>query len=232
MARKRQQAPPRRTGRTGLLVRILGVGVVAVLAVAAVVLLGRPSEKTFPPVTPQPPPFASGTSKGLPTAPVTVVEYSDFQCPYCARFAREVEPDLDADYIATSQVRFIYKHYVILGPESQWAAEASECAAEQNAFWGYKDTLFANQAGEGQGAFKREKLEAFARDLGLDMGNFKKCLDSGKYAGKVEQDSLEARSRGYRGTPTFVIGDQVIPGLPPYYQLQQVIASQLQKTGQ
>ncbi|MBI2919010.1 MAG: thioredoxin domain-containing protein [Chloroflexi bacterium] len=142
-----------------------------------------------------------------------------------------MEPELDSEYIAAGLVRFVYKHYIILGPESQWAAEASECAAEQDGFWFYKDKLFANLAGENRGSFTRPKLEALARESGLDVPAFKKCLDSGKYAAKVEADSQEARAAGYRGTPTLVIGDQVVQGLPSVTQLRQAIGAQLQKSG-
>lgn len=142
-----------------------------------------------------------------------------------------MEPELDADYIADGLVRFVYKHYIVLGRESQWAAEASECAAEQNGFWFYHNKLFANVAGENQGSFTRDKLETLAREAGLNVSTFKKCLDSGKYAAKVAQETEEARVAGYRGTPTFIIGDQVVQGLMSYTQMRQVIGAQLQKSG-
>ncbi len=140
-----------------------------------------------------------------------------------------MELDLDQDYIANGLVRFVYKHFIILGAESQWAAEASECAAEQNAFWAYHDKLFANQSGENKGAFSKDKLEGFARDIGLNMSTFRQCVQAGKYATKVAQDSQEARVRGFRGTPTVIVGETVIPGLVNYTQLKQVIAAELEK---
>lgn len=230
MSRKRRPEASGAERPARLWLAVLGISLVAVLAVAGLVVAGRPPA-TAPSVTFAPPPYASGTTKGLENAPVTIVEYSDFQCPYCARFAQEVEPYIDSEFVASGKVRVIFKQMVILGAESRWAAEASECAAEQGAFWAYHAKLFAGQKGEGQGAFRRERLEAFAREVGLDPSSFKKCLDSGKYAAKVAQDTEEGRLRGVRGTPTLFIGGQMVQGLLPFETLRQVIASELAKSG-
>jgi len=143
-----------------------------------------------------------------------------------------VEPILEQEYIATGKVRLVYKHFPIVGPESWWAAQASECAAEQGAFWAYHGRLFASQAGENRGAFRRQRLEEFARELGLDMTAFRGCLDSGKYAAKVQEDAVEAQRRGVTGTPTFFINGQRIGGLAPYSTMKEVIESKLQEAGQ
>jgi protein-disulfide isomerase len=98
-------------------------------------------------------------------------------------------------------------HMAFLGEESQWAAEASECAADQNAFWPYHDKLFASQAGENQGAFNKDKLKAFAVELGLEAKAFNDCLDSGKYTQLVQSESAAAGQLGVRGTPSFFVND-------------------------
>ncbi len=98
-------------------------------------------------------------------------------------------------------------HMAFLGQESQWAAEASECAADQNAFWAYHDKLFASQAGENQGAFNKDKLKAFAGELGLEPKAFNDCLDSGKYTQLVQSQSAAAAQLGVTGTPSFFVND-------------------------
>lgn len=125
--------------------------------------------------------------------------------------------------MTAGKVRIGYVHFVFLGDESQWAGEASECAADQNAFWEYHDYLFVNQNGENQGAFNKDNLKAFAEELGLDTQAFNECLDSGKYTDLVQQDTAWARSLGVQSTPTFVLNGQGIVGAQPFEYFQQAI---------
>ncbi len=120
-------------------------------------------------------------------------------------------------------MRFGYVHFAFLGPESQWAGEASECAADQNAFWEYHDFLFDSQNGENQGAFNKDNLKAFAVQLGLDAEAFNECLDSGKYTEIVQQESAWARSLGVQSTPTFILNGQGLVGAQPFEVFQQAI---------
>jgi len=120
-------------------------------------------------------------------------------------------------------VRLGYVHFAFLGPESQWAGEASECAADQNAFWEYHDFLFDSQNGENQGAFNKDNLKGFAVQLGLDAQAFNECLDSGKYAELVQQETAWAQSLGVQSTPTFVLNGQGIIGAQPFEAFQQAI---------
>jgi protein-disulfide isomerase len=124
-------------------------------------------------------------------------------------------------------VRFGYQHYAFLGPESQWAAEASECAAEQDAFWEFHDLLFDRQTGENGGAFSKGNLEQFAAGLGLDTGAFNACLDSGKYAGMVRSETAGAQSLGITGTPAFLINGRPLVGAQPFEVFEQVIEAEL-----
>jgi protein-disulfide isomerase len=114
-------------------------------------------------------------------------------------------------------------HFAFLGLESQWAGEASECAADQNAFWEYHDFLFDSQNGENQDAFNKDNLKAFAEQLGLEIGTFNECLDSGKYTEIVQQETAWAQSLGVQSTPTFVLNGQGIVGAQPFEVFQQAI---------
>lgn len=124
-------------------------------------------------------------------------------------------------------MRFGYIHFAFLGPESQWAGEASECAAEQDAFWEYHDYLFDNQSGENRGAFTKENLKRFAEELGLDTTAFNECLDSGRYAGLVQEETNGGRQLGVQSTPTFVINGQAVVGAQPFEVFEQVIEALL-----
>jgi len=114
-----------------------------------------------------------------------------------------------------------------LGPESQWAAEASECAADQEAFWDYHDLLYARQAGENRGAFNKDNLKQFAAELGLDTRAFNTCLDSGKYAELVGNETAAAQSLGVTGTPAFLINGRPVVGAQPFEVFQQAIEAEL-----
>jgi len=173
--------------------------------------------------------YVEGSSKGLLNAKVTIIEYSDFQCPACGYFAKNVEPLLDG-YIEAGKVRFIYRDFAFLGPESQWAAEAAKCAAEQNRFWEYHDKLFLSQRGENRGAFNKANLKRFARDLGLDTQAFEECLDSGRYAEAVREETREGQSRGVNSTPTFFINGRELRGVPRSFEaLRNMIEEELKK---
>jgi len=165
--------------------------------------------------------------KGDPNAPVTIIEFGDFQCPYCGRFFAQTEPQIDETYIQSGKVRFGYFGFAFLGQESNWAAEAAECAADQNKFWEYHDTLYSSQSGENQGAFNKDNLKKIAEGLGLDTSAFNECFDSGKYKRLIQDDSNAASSLGVRSTPTFLINGQAIVGAQPFDVFQQTIDSLL-----
>lgn len=116
-----------------------------------------------------------------------------------------------------------YWHVAFLGEESQWAAEASECAADQNAFWEYHDKLFTSQSGENQGAFNKDTLKQFAADLKLNAQAFNECLDSGKYTQVVQEQTATANQLGVRSTPAFIINGVPLLGAQPFAAFQQII---------
>ena len=164
--------------------------------------------------------------QGNPNAPVTLVEFSDFKCPYCGRFSTETLPRLREQYINTGQVRFAYKHFAILGPESNRIAEATECAAEQGQFWAYHDRIFADQITV-RSTFDDDTLTDLAGELGLDTAAFGKCLASGRYADQIQRESQAVSAMGMRGTPSFLINGIFTYGAQPFEAFQQVIEEQL-----
>ncbi len=167
---------------------------------------------------------AGGRSKGAADAPVVMVEYSDFQCPFCTRHTQEVAPRLEEAYVKSGQMRFVYKHYTIKGPDSVAAALAAECAGDQDKFWEYHDLLFARA---GQVTFNTETLKAFATELQLDIATFNQCFDSQKYLKVVEGNTAEAQQLGIRGTPGFFVNDTPIAGAQPLEVFQQTIEAEL-----
>lgn len=124
-------------------------------------------------------------------------------------------------------MRFGYWHFAFLGQESFYAAEASECAGDQDAFWEYHDLLFESQAGENQGAFEKDKLKQLAADLKLDTTAFDECLDSGKYTQRVQEMTSTAQSIGVSSTPAFVVNGRAIVGAQPFQTFEQLIEQEL-----
>jgi protein-disulfide isomerase len=120
-------------------------------------------------------------------------------------------------------VRFGYFNFAFLGDESGWAAEAAECAGEQNAFWEYHDYLFSHQNGENQGSFSKDNLKGFAATLGLDTTAFNTCLDSGKYTQFVQDQTNLARQLGVQSTPTFAVNGQGVTGAQTFDTFQKLI---------
>jgi len=166
-------------------------------------------------------------SKGAADAPVVVMEYGDFQCPACRQFTVDAKRRLEDDYVSKGQVRFVFRNFAFLGAESQWAAEAAECANDQGRFWDYYDKIFKEQNGENVGTFVKENLKRFAADLSLDTGQFNACLDSGKYTDKVRQETREGQLAGVRGTPTIFVNDKLINKASNYVVLQKAIEALL-----
>jgi len=166
---------------------------------------------------------------GEQSAPVTVIEYSDFQCPFCGKFFKEIEPTLREKYIKTGKVKFIYRNFAFLGQESLWAASAARCAGEQGKFWQYHDYLYGNQSGENQGAFNKSNLKGFASVLGLAQEKFDSCLDSEKYTGAIEKETKEGSAAGVSGTPASFINGTLYPGALPVAAFTKIIDNELNK---
>jgi protein-disulfide isomerase len=166
---------------------------------------------------------------GRPDAPVTIVEFSDYQCPFCQRFYAATLPALKKEYIETGKVRYVFRDYPIdqLHPQARKAAEAAHCAGEQGKYWEMHDRLF-----EQQNALALPQLAEHARSIGLNGAMFDECLSSGRYASRVERGIADAAVAGVQGTPGFVIGktstgDQIegtpIRGAQPLDAFRQII---------
>lgn len=165
---------------------------------------------------------------GDPKAPVHIVEFGDFQCPYCLKFWTETEPQLIEEYVNTGKVYFEYRSVgAFLGPESAWAAEGAYCAGDQGKFWEYHDTLYTNWTGENVGDFTKDNLVKYAGALELDLQEFESCLSREKHKRTVEQDAAEAEAAGVRATPTLFINGVKVEGAQPFDILKQYIEDAL-----
>lgn len=155
--------------------------------------------------------------RGSFSAPVTLVEFSDFECPFCERIFPILNKIL-SDY--QGKVRLVYKYFPLsFHPNAQKAAEAAECASEQGKFWEYHDKLFENQPS----GFSNDKFKQWAKDLGLNTTQFNSCLDTGKYAQKVQKDFQEGTQKGVNGTPATFVNGELVSGAQPYEAFKQII---------
>ena len=185
---------------------------------------------------PAPTPAASPTpfavpeelpSKGSPEAKVFIVEFSEFLCPWCARFATETAREIEKEYVTTGLVQIIFIDFIVHGEPALLAAEAAHCAQDQGQFWAYHDLLFENFVGE---AYSREQLDGFARKLSLDMTAFGRCLDSRKYRTFVLASTQLGEEAGVESTPTIFVNLQMIPGFLPFAELKPVIEEELKNS--
>ena len=142
---------------------------------------------------------------GNESAPVTIIDFSDFQCPNCARFVKSTEPEINREYIATGKAVLVFKHFPRLGSDSFSAALASECADEQGKFWEYHNILYENQQGQNSGWASIEKLKDFASQTGLDRQQFDPCLESEKYKPVIDRDLALVKELNLQSTPSFLI---------------------------
>ena len=174
--------------------------------------------------------------KGNLDAPITIVEFSDFQCPFCAKFHSTTLPQLQANYIDSGKVKFVYRDFPIqsIHPNAVPAALASECADEQGMFWEYHDIVFENQKKwQGlSGSAMIDTFEQYALELGLNTSDFNTCFESGKYADEVTKDLQDGVSYGVTGTPGFFVGNDElgyvkIIGAQPYSVFERLIEDQI-----
>jgi protein-disulfide isomerase len=213
----------RRAAQSDLPIYLILVGMGALVVVALLVLPGLQSGGEVVVPTPVARPPSADNSLGDPAAPVHMDEFSDFQCPFCARFTWEVEEQLVSEYVSTGSVYFRYRHFVVIGPPSELAAEASLCAMEQGAFWPYHDILFANQDETNPESFSFPRLLRFAQELGLEESPFRECLDAGRFETVVQQDKAAGLALGVDRTPSFSVNGVVLVGLQPYEVFAEAI---------
>jgi protein-disulfide isomerase len=167
---------------------------------------------------------AGHPSKGPADAPVVIVEFSDFQCPYCQRANPTVDQVLKT---YGDKIRFVYRHYPLSNhPDARPAAEASACADEQGRFWPYHDQLFANVS-----RLSAADLKEHAQAAGLDAAKFEACVESRRFQSKVDTDLKEAEEAGVSGTPAFFINGRPLEGAQPFEAFKRVIDDELARTG-
>jgi protein-disulfide isomerase len=165
-------------------------------------------------------PVGEAQVKGPRAAKVTIIEYSDFQCPYCSRVVPTIQK-LTENF--SNDVRIAFKHNPLpFHDKAHLAAEAAMAAAEQGKFWEMHDKLFANQQ-----ALDRPNLEKYAQELGLNMDQFKSALDSGKFKAKVDEDAAEAAKFGARGTPSFFVNGKPVRGAQPYENFEKIVKNEI-----
>ena len=136
---------------------------------------------------------ANNPMLGTPEAPLTLIEFSDYQCPFCRRFAETTLPLLKRDYIETGKLRYVFRDFPLdrLHPQARKVAEAAHCAGDQGQYWAMHDLLFQQQQ-----ALQVDRLKGYARQLGLNARAFEACLDQGKYATNVQQDLEDGTTAG------------------------------------
>ena len=232
--------------------RWIWIGLIIIGALLVVFFFVYPQLKPIAavqPITPVARPNANGTSAGDPNAPVKLVEFSDFQCPYCKQYWQQTEAQVVDAYVKTGKVfytdrsagNWVSGNIGQGGTESQDAAMAAYCAADQNKYWDMHDALFTNVIGEDAGSFTQRRLQAIAQSIALDMNAFNSCYSSQKYLKQVNQDYQDALAAKIQGTPFFVISyipkgqtqavTATLDGAQPFSTFQQELDKALAAAG-
>ena len=167
-------------------------------------------------------------------APLTLVEFGDYQCTFCKKFFDETEKSILMNYVETGKVKVLFKDFIVVNEDSVNAASAAHCANDQKMFWQYHSTLYNNWDGEGTGWASSEQLHQFASTLGLDMNEFSECMSQSKWKDMVLSSHADGRTLGVDATPTFFIIDEnnealKIIGAQRYDVFQDVFDSLLEK---
>ena len=196
---------------------------VAIIVGSSVIQQNQPIA-SITPITPIERPNPQGTAMGNPDAPVRIDVFEDFQCPACQFFTQNVEIQVMNELVATGQVYYVFRHYPFLDDasatkESDQAANASLCAADQGRFWDYHDLLYVNWNGENEGSFNNRRLVAFAEELNLDIDAFNDCFKANTFKAQINQDIQDAIRMGISGTPSvFVNGKIITPSQVPSFE--------------
>ena len=169
---------------------------------------------------------------GSKDAPITMIEFGDYQCFYCNKFYHTTEPDIVKNYVETGKVKMVFKDFTIIGQDSINAAHATHCAQEQGKFWEYHDTLYNNWAGENTGWASSKHLLGFAKQAGLNEEQFNQCMISAKYTDIIQASVTNAKDLSLSGTPDFfIIGADnsvtKVVGAQPYEVFDEIFKSEL-----
>jgi protein-disulfide isomerase len=228
---REQRERKQRQQRTTTILVLTGVAILI-----AAVLIAPSIQRALTPVgeitnvEPIERPMVDGPAMGDLNAPVLIQVFEDFQCPSCRIYSEDIEPAIVETYVQNGIARYEFHQYPFLDDrtatkESDQAANASLCAAEQERFWDFHDMLFANWNGENQGAFTDKRLVAFAEAIELDMSAFNTCFESNKYKDQITQDLNEGTRLGVTGTPSVFVNGQIVrPGfIPTFEDIQQAV---------
>jgi protein-disulfide isomerase len=229
--------------RTSPVVPLAVAGIAAVALVGVLVGTGGSDDSepdagaraevtdTSPEVAPEDDPLAQlpRREKGDPMAlgdvdaPVVMVSYSEFQCPFCGKFARDTEPELVEQYVEDGTLRIEWRDFPYLGQESATAALAGRAAAAQGRFWEFHDAMYADQPSPNSGAIDQAYLDAIAEETGLDVADFRRDMASPQAQQAMAADFAEGQQIGVTGTPAFIINGQPVIGAQPTATFEQVI---------
>ena len=179
------------------------------------------------------PAAANASALGNEQANITIVEFADYQCPFCAQFNKETKDSIIENFVETGKAKFLYKDLIVndgSDKASTLAAAASYCAAEQGMYWEYHDELFKNSKGENTGWVTKDNLKQFANNIRVpDLMKFSDCVDSGKYNEVVSENDAFARNIGLQSTPSFIFYNGTTPvaiqGAQPYEAFEQIITA-------
>lgn len=173
------------------------------------------------------------TAIGDLDAPLVLIEYSDYRCPFCGIFARDTMPLLLEEYIETGKLRFEWRDFPVFGEESMEGAMAARAAGEQGLYWEYHDAMYADAPERGHLEIDRAAVMAWAEQVGIpDLAKFEADLDDPELRSLVEADAAEARGVGASGTPTFIIGQTPLVGALPPDTFRDAIDRQLDAMGE
>src|SRR3989338_9919304 len=171
-------------------------------------------------------------SLGNKNAKVTIIESSDYQCPFCRTFWKESFSQLKKEYIDTGKVRFVYRDYPLsFHPMAEPSAQAGQCADEQGKYWEFHDKIFGEEEKKGQGTvtYTVAEVKRWASEISLDGPSFNECLDSGKYKDEVAKDFSDGSAAGVSGTPSVFINGRLIVGAQPFSAFKAIIDEELKK---
>jgi protein-disulfide isomerase len=227
---------------------VIGAAIASVAIIVAFLAIDILNDEPELAVTPTPTIQESGPAKitaatfmengspilGDPNAPITLIEFGDYQCYFCNQFFHTTEDNLFKNYVETGKVKVIFKDYTIIGADSVTAAHAAHCADDQGLFWEYHDTLYGHWTGENNGWASSENLLQFAGDLGLNIDEFSKCMIDSKHSPIIVNSNQDAKDLGLTGTPAFfIIGPDnkvtKIGGAQPYDVFERIFNSELEK---
>lgn len=164
---------------------------------------------------------------GEPDAPVLMIEFSEFPCPFCERYSLETFPKIKEEYIDTGKIRYVFKDFLVHGESAAQVGLVAQCAFEQDAFWEMHDLLFERRDDwlQAEEAEKAELFQSYADELELDLEELEVCIEAG--SDDLESDTAEGQGVGIQGTPSFLIGGELLVGAQPYEKFQEVIEKAL-----